>query len=101
MIDTEPVSVDAYVFDVLMADLVGHDRSRAAFLVYLYLWRRTKGDARRSVQVSYQTIAADTGLSRSTAQSAVAHLRRRGLVLAENPAPTEPVRYRVLRPWRR
>ena len=37
------VPVDAYVLDTLMADLVGHDRQPSAFLVYLFLWRRTHG----------------------------------------------------------
>src|SRR5690349_10544746 len=32
------IGVDDYVIDVLMRDLVGHDRAPSAFLVYLYLW---------------------------------------------------------------
>ena len=34
----ETVPVDDYVFDVLMRDIVGHDRQPAAYLVYLYLY---------------------------------------------------------------
>ena len=43
------LSLDQYVVDVLMPDLVGHDRSQSAFIVYLYLWRtwRAPGDACR------------------------------------------------------
>ena len=37
------IEVDEYVVDTLMADLVGHDRQPSAFLVYLFLWRRTHG----------------------------------------------------------
>lgn len=101
MVDTDAVTLDAYVFDVLMPDLSGHDRARAAFLVFLYLWRRTGGDSRRSVQASYQTIAVDTGLSRATAQTAVAKLRRRKLIQSESAGLTAIPRYRILRPWRR
>jgi hypothetical protein len=40
--------LDRYVVDVLMPDLVGHDRSASGFLVYLYLWRQaTAAGARR------------------------------------------------------
>src|ERR1041385_7594092 len=33
--------LDRYVIDVLMRDLVGHDHTPSAFLVYLWLWART------------------------------------------------------------
>jgi len=46
------VEIDAYVLDNLMADLVGHDRQPSAFLVYLFLWRRTLGAGEESTQVS-------------------------------------------------
>jgi hypothetical protein len=73
------IPMDAYVLDVLMPDLVRHDRRPAAFLVYLYLWRRTDG-ARRKTTASYQMIADGTGLSKRGAQGAVAVLVRRQLV---------------------
>jgi Helix-turn-helix domain len=75
------VTIDWYVIDVLLPDLVGHDRRPAAFLVYLYLLRhaRTK-NGRRVVQASLQTIATRTGLSKSTVQNALRHLRRRVLL---------------------
>lgn len=90
-------ALDAYVVDVLMPDLVGHDRSPAAFIVYLYLWRAA--GARGRVQVSYATIAADTGLSKASAQRAVALLKRRKLLGASRQAPTSVPEYRVSRPW--
>ena len=31
------IAIDEYVLDVLLPDLVGHDRSAPAFLVYLVL----------------------------------------------------------------
>jgi hypothetical protein len=36
----ERFAIDAYVVDVLMPDLVGHDRRPATFVVYLFLLRR-------------------------------------------------------------
>ena len=66
------LTIDSYVIDVLLPDLVGHDRRPAAFLVYLYLLRhaRTK-NGRREVRASLQTIASSTGLSKSTVQNAL------------------------------
>jgi hypothetical protein len=75
------LTVDAYVIDVLLPDLVGHDRRPAAFLVYLYLLRHARtNNGRREVRASLQTIASSTGLSKSTVQNALRHLRRRALV---------------------
>ena len=71
--------MDPYVLDVLMPDLVGHDRKPAAFLVYLYLWRHsreTKGRLPRSLS----DIAEGTGLSRRTVQSALKRLHARQLI---------------------
>ncbi len=34
----ETIPIDDYVLDVLMRDIVGHDRQPAAYLVYLYLY---------------------------------------------------------------
>jgi hypothetical protein len=95
------VALDAYVIDVLMPDLVGHDRRPAAFLVYLFLLRHSAHSRDGSLSVSLQTIATKTGLSKSSVQAALRHLKRRQLidptVLA---SVTHPVR-RVLRPWDR
>jgi hypothetical protein len=90
---------DPYFVDILMPDLVGHDRSPAAFIVYLYLWRRVSLTARGAVQVSYSTIAIETGLSKTSAQRAVLHLRKRGLVTAKSATATSVPDYRILRPW--
>jgi hypothetical protein len=95
----ERLSVDAYVIDVLMPDLVGHDRRPATFVVYLFLLRQAAKARRDTVCVSLQTIAAKTGLSKSTVQTALRHLRRRKLVDPTITATvTAPVR-RVMRPW--
>jgi hypothetical protein len=93
--------IDAYVIDTLMPDLIGHDRRPAAFIVYLFLLRRSAATRRDSVPVSLQSIAVRTGLSKSTVQAAIRHLRRRGLLDPQVIATvSNPVR-RVLRPWNR
>ena len=98
---TRQSSVDAYVFDVLMPDLVGHDRRPAAFVVYLYLLHSAQALGRDQVPASLQTIAVKTGLSKSAVQVALRHLKRRGLIGAEDVGTqVNPVR-QVLRPWRR
>lgn len=92
-------SIDAYVIDVLMPDLVGHDRRPATFVVYLFLLRQAAKSRRDAVSVSLQTIATKTGLSKSTVQTALRHLHRRKLVDPNVTATvTVPVR-QILRPW--
>ena len=94
-------SLDNYVVDILMPDLVGHDRRPAAFLVYLYFLRHAAKGRRDRLSLSLQTIATKTGLSKSTVQAAIRHLRRRRLLDPDVAATvTDPVR-KVLRPWNR
>ncbi len=87
MSPTERESVDAYIFDSLMPDLVGHDRRPSAMLVFLYLWRRTRGGARPTV-VSLAMIADGTGLAKRSVQLALAHLRRRDLIAVRRASAT-------------
>ncbi len=54
-------SLDNYVVDVLMPDLVGHDRRPATFIVYLYFLRHAAKGKRDTLSVSLQTIATKTG----------------------------------------
>jgi hypothetical protein len=86
------VSLDNYVVDVLMRDLVGHDRRPASFLIYLWL---AAEQARRegAVQVSYQELAESVGVSKSSAQAAVSWLIRRKLLMAsrEKMRPLSPL----------
>lgn len=91
--------LDDYVVDVLLRDLVGHDRRPVSFLVYLWLaaeQRRRKG----VVQISYQEMAESIGISKSSAQAAVSWLERRKLLVARKENATAVPRYSVLRPWR-
>jgi predicted transcriptional regulator len=84
-----------------MADLAGHDKMPSAFIVYLYLYWRASGSRSRSVRASHQSIANDTGLSKSAVQTAVRHLVRRKLLRSERESITAVPNYFVLRPWRR
>jgi len=97
----ETLRFDSYVVDTLMPDLVGHDKKPSAFVVYLYLWVRLSKERSRKVQASHQTIADDTGLSKSAVQMSVRHLLRRRLIRSELAARTATPVYSVLRPWRR
>jgi hypothetical protein len=96
----EALAFDPYLTDVLMRDLVGHDRRPSAFLVYLWLWRMSRGDARRRAGASLQMIATRTGLSKSAVQAAIRHLVRRRLVTATRAGPTTAPIYQVHAPWR-
>jgi DNA-binding MarR family transcriptional regulator len=94
--------VDDYVVDVLLRDLVGHDRSPAAFLVFLLLWRRTRGVNPRSsqgVRLSHRDIAEETGLSKSAVQQALRILHRRGFVRSTQRFATDVPEHQVVRPW--
>ena len=95
----QKVAFDPYVLDVLLPDLVGHDKRPSAFVVYLFLLGLATRTRRDTVAVSLQTIATRTGLSKSSVQSALRHLKRRGLLDPDVIATvTDPVR-RPLRPW--
>lgn len=95
------IPVDEYVFDVLLRDLVGHDRAPSAFLVYLHLWGLSKGVANATVPASLQQIAEFTGLSKSAVQNGLRILVRRKLLQAAKETVTSIPEYRILRPWRR
>ena len=93
--------IDPYVVDTLMRDLVGHDRSPSAYLVYLQLFRRTHGADLRAVSMPLLDIAEATGLSKRAVQSALAHLAYRRLIAVARQSVTSVPEYTVLRPWRR
>jgi hypothetical protein len=96
---TDRISIDRYVVDTLMGDLVGHDKQPSAFIIYLYLWSRTFSQRARSVEVSHQGMAGDTGLSKSAVQAAIRSLRRRHLIRSRRASTTAVPEYFVLRPW--
>ena len=91
--------LDDYLIETLMPDLVGHDRAPSAFLVYLKLWHAA-GGPERNVQASLSTLAVETGLSKSSVQAALRHLRRRTYVTSRRSAPTAIPVHVVHAPWR-
>jgi hypothetical protein len=95
------MTVDDYVVDVLMRDLIGHDHQPTSFLIYLWFTFEASRSRRERIHVSYQTVADSVGISKSAAQSGVRWLIKRKLIEASKSSPTAVPAYRVLRPWRR
>jgi hypothetical protein len=90
---------DEYVIDTLMRDLVGHDHKPVSFLVYLWIaaqQERCGGE----VCASYREIAESIGVSKSSAQAAVAWLVKRKLLAARKETVTATPAYMVRMPWR-
>ena len=95
MVAQSSIEIDPYVIDVLLPDLVGHDRRASAYLVYLVVAASPSG--RLAIGYGHER----AGVSRRSAQAAVAHLRRRGLLAIRRGGATETSEYQALRPWRR
>jgi CRP-like cAMP-binding protein len=93
------IKIDPYVTETLMRDLAGHDRSPAAFLVYLFLYSRTVAARAKSLRISHQGIADETGLSKSAVQAALRLLSKRRLVRSQRETVTATPEHSVLRPW--
>ena len=92
------LTLDEYVTDVLMRDLVGHDRRPVAFLVYL--WIAAEHQRRgRAVQISYQDLAESVGVSKSSAQASVGWLVQRKLLAVARTSVTATPSYTALTPW--
>jgi hypothetical protein len=92
------IAFDAYVIDALMPDLVGHDRRASAFVLFLYLWRKTAGGTRPAV-ASLQMMADGTGLAKRSVQAALRVLERRRLVTLRRRSPTAAPSLTVHRQW--
>ncbi len=92
------LTFDEYVTDVLMRDLVGHDRRPVAFLVYLWIAaeQQRRGHA---VQISYQDLAEAIGISKSSAQSSVGWLVQRKLLAVARASVTATPSYTAQPPW--
>lgn len=92
-------TLDDYVVDVLMRDLVGHDRRPVGFLVYLWL-AAAHARTGKDVQVSFQELAESVGVSKSAAQATVRWLMRRKLLAATKANATAVPSYKVMTPWK-
>ncbi len=90
-------TLDAYILDALMRDLVGHDHRASAFLVYVVLTAASESAPR----LSHAQIAERTGLSKRSVQDAVRHLVDRNLLRVTRRGATDVPRYEPLTPWRR
>jgi DNA-binding MarR family transcriptional regulator len=95
----ETIPVDDYVLDVLLRDIVGHDRQPAAYLVYLYLYGQAARNKWKPVAKSLRDLADATGLSKSAVQTALENLRRRELINTTSDHATAVPRHRVLPHW--
>lgn len=92
-------TLDDYVLDTLMRDLVGHDHKPVSFLVYL--WVAAEQERRGGeVCVSYRDMAESIGVSKSSAQAAVAWLVKRKLLAARKDNATSTPAYTARMPWR-
>lgn len=92
------MTLDDYIVDTLMRDLVGHDRRPVSFLVYLWLAHHAgRGGI---IRISFQELAESVGISKSSAQAAVRWLLRRKLLAASKANATAIPRYTVLTPWK-
>jgi len=113
-IRTSVFTLERYVTEVLMRDLVGHDHLPSAFLVYLFFRGRATTDEANAksgrrrmhpVTISVRELAAQTGLAKSVVQTALKVLQRRALIRAVSTSrtgrPAKATSYQVLRPWRR
>ena len=89
------MTIEDYILDVLMRDLVGHDHSPAAFLVYLHLWSQTVGRRVKTVRLSHQMVADSTGLSKSAVQNGMRCLLRRHLVRVQRASATAVPEYNI------
>jgi hypothetical protein len=93
------VAIDDYVLDVLLPDLAGHDRSPAAFLIYVVLWTKLYRSEQRSVALSLQHLGELAGLSKSAVQHAICLLKRRGLIRITKSSATAIPQYELVRHW--
>src|SRR5262245_8543842 len=93
------ISLDPHVVDVLLPDLVGHDKRPSSFVLYIWLYAVTKAVNRKSAHFSYQMLVDRTGLSKRAVQRAVAHLARRRLVTIARKSKTAVPEYSVMTPW--
>lgn len=95
------IEFDEYVLDVLLPDLVGHDRSGPAFLVYVVLWTALFRSGERHTKASLRQLSEATGLSKSAVQAALKVLKRRNLVSVRQSSRTAIPEYGLIRHWLR
>ena len=93
------IKLDEYVLDSLMRDLVGHDRRPVSYLVYVWLAAEQQRQ-KKPVSISYGDLAESVGVSKSSAQGAVAWLIQRKLISSTKANITATPTYTVHNPWK-
>ena len=78
-----------------------HPRRRSEHIVAPHRHRLRRPDPRLPVNISFQTLAENTGLSRSSTQSSIRWLLTRKLLTATKANATAIPTYTVQFPWRR
>ena len=96
----ERIGIDAYVLDSLMPDWSVTIGGPASLIVYLCLWRKTRGGARPAV-LSLQMLVDGTGLAKRSVQMALEHLQRRELVTASRASATSAPSWTLRCYWRK
>ena len=99
MTTTPELALDSHLIEVLMPDLIGHDKRPSSFVLYLWLYAMTKGVGRKSAFFSYQMLTDRTGLSKRAVQRAVIHLKKRQLIRVSRKSATAVPEYAVATPW--
>ena len=95
------ITLDAYLFDCLLPDLVGHDRRAASFIIYLHLYRHASQQANWSVRLSISRLPPPLASHKAPSKRTSAHLQNRQLIATSRAHPTAVPLHRVLRPWLR
>jgi hypothetical protein len=67
----------------------------------LMLWTNLFRSQSRAIEVSLQSLAAQTGLSKSAVQGAISLLQRRSLIRITKTSRTAVPQYELLRHWLR
>ncbi len=93
------LTIDPHIVDVLLPDLVGHEKRPSSFVLYLWLYAMTRGVGRKTAFFSYQMLTDRTGLSKRAVQRAVSHLRRRQLIRVSRTSATAVPEYAIATPW--
>lgn len=93
--EASATSVDNYVFDTLFKEI----NNPSEVMVYLYLWRRTKGSGEKRVELSYQVLSDAIGISKRAGQDVLKRLYEKKLVKINRESKTGIPSYEVLQPW--
>ena len=95
-IASKKIGIDGYALVTLMREFKELNKP-SAFLVYLYLFVMARETGRSSVPASHQSIADETGLSKSSVQSAVRLLNKHRFIRSKKKTQTSTPDHELLR----